>query len=560
MRCWREWPQVSERPTRKELGQWFTPEPVVDLALSLVLPYAGKTAQILDPSCGDGVFLRRALCLGVDEERLTGVDIDADAIGQARAQLPRATLLHRDFFDVEAMELPLADVIVGNPPYVRQERIGADGKERIVTSLMRDWPTLGRDTLASLVGRSDLAAPFVLHLLRHLAPGGVAALVLSSAFFDSAYGAEFWRLAEQVASLRLVVDAPAERWFEDAAVHTVIALFDAAPSDVRLRLARLKEPTVAVAAKMVEGASLAQVADIRETSRKDRPSWVAALRASAAWLEFADLAQEHLVPLGELARVRRGMTSGANEIFYLTQAQAGERRLEPGFLQPLLTARGRGRQGAILIEPGELKQHILMVGRDCQLDEYPVLQRYLASFTDAPARRTLRNREPWWSLQTRPSNVFLCKAYGERFAQPFSDLPLLADQRMYCLHPISDVDPELLSALLNATPTSLALESLGRASMGQGALEWTVADVATLPVLDIRRHPNPAGLLACFAKLRVRCIGTVASEAGMQDRRALDRMLLTPWPTLAAMRERLSDALVASCAARKARAMSKVRS
>ncbi len=551
---------MSERPTRKELGQWFTPEPVVDLALSLVLSNASKTAQVLDPSCGDGVFLRRARAQGVGEDRLTGVDIDAQALKHARAQLPRATLLHRDFFCVDTAQLPRADVIVGNPPYVRQERIGADGKEHIVASLLRDWPTLGRDALASLVGRSDLAAPFVLHLLRHLAPGGVAALVLSSAFFDSAYGAEFWRLAEQIASLRLVVDAPAERWFEDAAVHTVIALFDAAPSDVPLRLARLTEPTAAVAAKLVEGASLAEVADIRETPRNDRPSWVAALRASAEWLEFADLAQEHLVPLGELAKVRRGMTTGANEVFYLTRAQAQEHGLEPGFLQPLLTARGRGGQGAILVDPGELMQHILMVGRDCQLDDYPVLQQYLASFTDAPARRTLRNREPWWSLQTRPSHVFLCKAYGERFAQPFSEVPLLADQRMYCLRPNRDVDPELLSALLNATPTSLALESLGRASMGLGALEWTVADVARLPVLDIRRHPNPAGLLACFATLRSRRIGTVASEAAMEDRQALDRSLLMPWPTLAAMQGRLSDALVASCAARKARAMTKVRS
>ena len=42
---------------------------------------------------------------------------------------------------------------------------------------------------------------------------------------------------------------------------------------------------------------------------------------------------------------------------------------------------------------------------------------------------------------------------------------------------------------MNALPTSLALESLGRGSMGYGAIEWTVHDAMDLPVLDVRRAP-----------------------------------------------------------------------
>jgi hypothetical protein len=56
--------------------------------------------------------------------------------------------------------------------------------------------------------------------------------------------------------------------------------------------------------------------------------------------------------------------------------------------------------------------------------------------------------------------------------------------------------------------------------MGEGALEWTVADAANLPILDPRGLGDDA--LRAFATLAQRPIGSVYEERTTRDRAALD--------------------------------------
>ncbi len=545
-------------PTRHELGQWFTPQPVADLALALALRGVSSEAKVLDPSCGDGVFLRRAAGMGIPASRLYGVDIDARAIAAAEAALPGATLVHGDFFD--AARLPGAasfrrvDVIVGNPPYVRQERLEAGAKSRIVDSLAADWPQLAPAELDALVGRGDLAAPFLLRTLNHLREGGTAALVISSAFLDSAYGEQFWKLLGQVASLSVLIDAPRERWFQDAAVNAVIAVFHGGRGAEEICLARLHASTKDAARALRDGGELSDVADVRFASSADSKTWAGALRAPDQWFEFANEAGDALTTLGDVAEIRRGVTSGANDIFYLRRDQAKKLELPHTFLHPLLRAPGRDGQGAIAIADQDCSHLALVLPPGTKLADHPALLRYLQSFEGAAQRRTLSARDPWWSLPIRPAQVFLGKAYAQRFVQPYSPSALLADQRIYCVHPAEGVEPELLSAILNSTMTSLALESLGRASMGEGALEWTVGDARMLPIVDPRKVDGTGSVLAAFRALSGRAIGSVQSEAGRADRMSLDSSLLQAWPALASMRDGLEEALVQSCLARQRRA------
>jgi hypothetical protein len=153
-------------------------------------------------------------------------------------------------------------------------------------------------------------------------------------------------------------------------------------------------------------------------------------------------------------------------------------------------------------------------------------------------------RDPWWSLPHHPARLFLAKAYGPRFVQRLADVPMLADQRVYALTPRPGVDLHALAAVLNALPTALALESLGRASMGYGAIEWTAKDALALPVLDVRRL-DPAPLRAALAAFGHRPIDHVRLECDRPDRAALDR-LLVPEPLRLAM----WDALLAAVALR----------
>ena len=186
----------------------------------------------------------------------------------------------------------------------------------------------------------------------------------------------------------------------------------------------------------------------------------------------------------------------------------------------------------------------------------PAARAYIEHHRAAAERPTLRNRRPWWALPGRPARLFLTKAYFERFVQQLASAPVLADQRVYTVQPRPGVDVEALAAVLNASVTSLALESLGRASMGEGALEWTVADARTLPVADVRGMSQPlrAQLGAALSACARQPVGPVADEVGKPHRRALDQVVHRLLPGELPAPAEVADALVSAVARRVDRA------
>lgn len=561
---------------RLALGQWFTPPEVADLALALALPPASPEAlqelRVLDPACGDGVFLARAHARGVG--RLHGIEIDEAAAAAARARVPAACIHRGDLFDdaIASGMLPgmLFDAVVGNPPYVRQERLDTATKQRIRQRLIRDWPDVPAAAITRVVGRGDLAAACILRALRQARPGARVALVVSSALLDAAYAAALWQVVARCGRVVALVDAPRERWFDDAAINAMILVLERAGAAARapapVQVARLSVPTAEAAHRTRDLASLAHVAEVRQAPA-DRPErWAASLRASAAWFAFEDRAGAALVPLGTIAEVRRGLTSGANDIFYLPRARAAALGLEPDLLLPLLRS-PRGH-ATIAVDPA-VATHVALVcpPEAGALARYPAARDYLDAHRQAAQRPSLRARRVWWSLPVRPARLFLTKAYGARFVQCLAGAPMVADQRAYAIHPADgpadgpagkparQIDAPLLAAVLNSTFTAFALESLGRASMGEGALEWTVADAAHLPILDPRRLAAPEAEAARRALLGCagRAIGNVREERCEADRLRLDRAVAAAAPGALRQLDEVWEALIDSVRRRNER-------
>jgi hypothetical protein len=294
------------------------------------------------------------------------------------------------------------------------------------------------------------------------------------------------------------------------------------------------------------------VGEVRRTA-EGPAGWAAALRAGPAWFELVAGAGHQLVPLAALAEVWRGFTTGANQVFYVGRERAAELGLEAEALVPLVRSPRAGAP-CIDVDPASTTHLALVLPPDPDaLARLPATRRWLDHHADAAARPTLRARPLWWALPARPARLFLGKAYAARFVQRRAPRPLVADQRLYAIEPRPGIDVDLLAAALNSTLAAFALESLGRASMGEGALEWTVADAAALPVIDVRRLPPPGATAAraALSALAGRPIGTVADEQHRSDRAALDRALA---PELAHLLPAIHEALIASVARRAARA------
>jgi SAM-dependent methyltransferase len=530
---------------RRRLGQWATPAGVADLVLALAGPLAGR--RVLDPACGDGVLLARAVAR---RATVVGVEIDPDAAAAARRSAARAHVVAGDLLDDAVVaQIGTADVVLANPPWVRHGLVDLAEKRRRAAAIRADWPALGRGDVHALERRGDLAATCLLRALRLTRDGGRLVFVLSSALLDADAGEPLWRAVGAAGAVRTIVAAPAERWFGEAAVNAMIVVIDRGAAPGPVTVARLRTDTRDAADRLAGGAPLDAVADVRVVDGGGAKAWGVALRAPGAWHALVAAAGPALVPLGELATIRRGATTGGNRFFYMSRGEAAERRIEPAVLAPVVRSPYNGAPASIALDPDATPLVAVIAPADADLARLPGLARWVRTNRALAARPSLaRVPHPWWHLPARPARLFVAKAYGPRFVQRLAPVPMLADQRVYALEPRPGVDLAALAAVVNATPTALALEALGRASMGHGAVEHTARDLAALPVLDVRLADDSrrAALAAALDVMARRSIAHVADERDRGDRAALDAAALALAPAATSLLPALWDALLAS--------------
>src|SRR5829696_3461078 len=95
-------PETADaRGRRKLLGAWYTPQALVDHVVGLTVRADLNPVTVLDPACGDGRFLSAVRDAARGHVRLTGVDVDPDAVVSARAALPEAEIIEADALAME---------------------------------------------------------------------------------------------------------------------------------------------------------------------------------------------------------------------------------------------------------------------------------------------------------------------------------------------------------------------------------------------------------------------------------------------------------------------------
>lgn len=237
---------------RYRLGQHFTGPDPVDMINSFCI--RGAKDVVLDPACGSGSFLVRAYyrkramndhrphsillseLYGTDialyPAHLATLNLAAREIND-EANYPR--IARSDFFDVlpnkPFCELPLGkakqslpvlvpplDAIVGNPPYVRQEKVLKANKPKYAQCVLDAFP----DT--QLSGRADLHCYFWPHATRFLKEGGYFGFLTSGQWLDVDYGFALQRWILLNFRIIAILESATERWFPDARVKTCITI------------------------------------------------------------------------------------------------------------------------------------------------------------------------------------------------------------------------------------------------------------------------------------------------------------------------------------------------
>src|SRR5882724_4627071 len=307
-------------------------------------------------------------------DHVFGVERSASAVIAARRT--GACVAAADFFDVrpgsslkssmsgayksKSIPLPLGfDAVVGNPPYIRQEVIGLKGKRRIEARLARDraaspdvfWPRWS--------GRSDIYVYFFAHSICFLKEHGRLVFLTASSWLDAEYGAALREFLLKNFRVISVIESTTECFFADASINTCITVLereaDSRPRDDHLirfvrfnrslsqilgedrsRTARRADPARRLAAEIqtagtssineayrVRGVAqselLRAVAKEGTTRAAFGRGWGKYLRADEVFFEVIERGSSRLRSLSQMASVRFGVKTGANEFFYVKE-------------------------------------------------------------------------------------------------------------------------------------------------------------------------------------------------------------------------------------------------
>lgn len=465
----------------------------------------GAAGGTLDPDLAD------ALTLGAVRDCLYGIDTSPQSAEMARLaiylvtaspferlpDLSRNIVVRDSVRDAPkggwAAAFPHAfqdgggfDVIVGNPPYVRQEYL--PDKDSMALP--------GGSGLALAPGfeiprKSDLSSYFYYHSLASLAEGGRLGFIASDGWLHHDYGLRLQRFMLDNCRIDALL-RPAFNVFEDADVKTVVTLLTRARPDGGHRM-----PFAEIPSPRALGDWERHVAARRLQRTIGPGKWSAHFAGRSPRLGVPT------VPMGNAGRLEGGVKTGRNRFFVLTREAVREYSIPARFRRPVLSdgiADGcLGGQRA--------SEHLLSVdlpkGRLARAVGGAGVLRYIEDAEAAAvvpkkgsSRKergiadlaSLRGRDLWYSLGLRgdPPAVFLGRFIDRRLKAYRNNGRFYARDNFAGFTPSRPEHTDALLAYLASSWFALHLEKSGHVA-GGGALQVLIADLAEAPVPDLGR-------------------------------------------------------------------------
>lgn len=437
-----------------------------------------RDVRILEPSCGEGAFvveiaarlMRSASRFHFDAEEaflrnVRAYDVDARKVDACRGQLRRLGL--KQVWNIEVADflradVAPADVVVGNPPYVRYEQI----PQEILDYCKASFPTFHY--------RSDLYVPFFEKSLSLLRAGGRHCFICSNRWLKNEYGKKLRRCIAASYNLRLLVDlGQADAFQEEVLAYPAISLISAEPPGQTFGYAECSEI-----------GQLRNLSVVQKTVPRGG-DWTGV---------FMDMPEgAALFPIERQGfKIGIGVATGADAVF-LSNRLAEE--VEPELVLPAIGARDL-RGDEMLWRQKYLLNPYTAGGKLVDLSCYPKAKCYLETHREQLSRRHIARKSPgqWYRtidridpfLQVLPK-ILLPDMSGNTFV--FVD-----EGKFYPLHNIyyvtgrSLADLRLLAALLMSDFVRGQLNSVTN-KMNGGFLRWQSQYLRKLLLPDIESIP-----------------------------------------------------------------------
>ena len=347
-----------------------------------------------------------------------------------------------DFFDPEWMFglTEKFNIVMANPPYVRQEKIGRD---KVFFKKRADENKRNKDTLRlyqSFTGTADYLVYFMERGLDLLAPGGSFVFITSNKWYRAAYGKSIRSWIGRNSQIRTIID------FGDADVFDAVAY-----------------PTIIMATKRPQILGAPDAKDMllawnwpSEMGRKDIPDFPELFQQNAfampqkalddvkGWQLEPKIKRDLLdrilsagKPLGEYVEGRfyRGILTGFNDAFVIDgetkDRLISEDQKSAEIIKPFLRGKDVKRWA---VEPQDL--WLIFTKRGTDIEAYPAILKHLSAYRVGlePKPTDWDNDIKWDGRKAGSYEWFEIQdniAYWEEFLQPKIIVPAIQNKVDY---------------------------------------------------------------------------------------------------------------------------------
>ena len=440
---------------------------------------------------GDDQRLRGELAA---ELRQIGMDAgDADKI--AACDLFDQNAAAANWFDAEYMfgVTDGFDVVIANPPYVRQEDIGPNK-----AALVKQYSD-------AATARSDLYCYFYARGLQLLRDGGTHVFVCSNSWLDVGYGAKLQEYLLNNAHVQAIYESALERQFATADINTIISVIrktgNPTDSDITRFVSLRDEFDTALSdatrrREIVRTRASLKAAGLAPPDNRGRRKFVGDkwggkyLRAPDIYHAILKGYGDKLVRLGDVATVRFGIKTGANDFFYLTPERVAEFGIEAEYCRPVMTTPQESR--SIAVNPVRLPKRLFMCHDDKELVG-PGALAYInwGEEQEYDTRSSTKSRLRWYDLGQRDTARLAMNYLIDTTARTFyvEDGLLFGDnlQEIRCV----TVSQLQLCAALNSTLSQLMVNIGGRANFGGGLMKIQTFEIESLQIVNPQLLPEP---------------------------------------------------------------------
>ncbi|MCP9290576.1 class I SAM-dependent methyltransferase [Gracilimonas sediminicola] len=150
---------IKNASEEKLRGGFYTPEEIASFILKWAMN-GSDNYSILEPSCGDGVFLKCLLKDSYQFENITAVEFNpSEAEKAAKIELPNKEVINEDFHVFCNETKDKYDLVIGNPPYIRYQYFAEEQQkqaEKIFTKAGLKYSKLTNAWVSFVVGSTLL--------------------------------------------------------------------------------------------------------------------------------------------------------------------------------------------------------------------------------------------------------------------------------------------------------------------------------------------------------------------------------------------------------------------